>query len=807
VVSIVCAILFTLFESPHDNRDPLSNLYLPEKFIETHTVSVLIWSFLGQVSGLLSSNYPSSIALAGLSMGFYGLGGIQLLYLNITALKGYWRAKVDGRFQSAQHLQHFYFLCIVFAYALSGLLICTTYGKNHSVQASPDTPLYAAVAMKIVHIVLIYSLQILPVQFYKLSSELKQEALQNRLNLIGYLSHEMRTPLNTAYLGLDYINTELRGVQNKLATISKDLTLTDDSKVGGVQKIYNDQVSMETEVSLRIQNCLSDLLSAEQLDDMLATSCHVLSSCQTASQTLTDLLTVDKIGDGKLTIKPEACNPWSFIRSSMGPFTIDAAEKNILFVCDCNDKTSVTPVGNVTESSEDFHGVDDCYISIDKFKFNQVLRNLLSNALKFTPREGKVTLMAEVTNHDPKTSKVFSITNNATFSRVLRVSVTDNGPGIRKEDQALLFGKYVQFDAAKLQKGKGSGLGLWISKNIVSLHGGVLEAVSEGLGHGCTFYFDLPLYKRTSSKALEVDLESDLRGWGVRFKDVRYNVSENDGNILSDQSLLPDSLPSFSYSIKSKNWKSKSMNTVVPAGSDFDVEDECNVLESIHAETYCDETQSITAVLREINTARTENRAAANTSLLEGRSWSKGLRILVVDDSMPSRKVMRSLLSKLGHTVTEAVDGGDFLCVMGYSLQRSNSSLPGYTITRRSDHHNPSYSEHRVPPRLDCQITSFHNSNNNINSSSNNINNSLKSQQHIFDIILIDDNMPVMNGSDAVYLLRQEGYLGRILGISGDVDVASIQRFKDKGVDDVLCKPIDLDILRKRIELLLLRKD
>jgi len=56
----------------------------------------------------------------------------------------------------------------------------------------------------------------------------------------------------------------------------------------------------------------------------------------------------------------------------MGPFTIDAAEKEILFVCDCDDKTAVNTAGMATESSEDFRGLDECYISIDKFKFNQV---------------------------------------------------------------------------------------------------------------------------------------------------------------------------------------------------------------------------------------------------------------------------------------------------------------------------------------------------------------------------------------------------------------------------------------------------
>jgi len=96
-----------------------------------------------------------------------------------------------------------------------------------------------------------------------------------------------------------------------------------------------------------------------------------------------------------------------------------------------------------------------------------VIRNLLSNALKFSPRDSTVKVVTEILKYDAKTSKVTGNVNNIAmkFDRIVRVSVVDNGPGISLEDQKKLFGKYVQFNPGALQSGKGSGLGLWISRS------------------------------------------------------------------------------------------------------------------------------------------------------------------------------------------------------------------------------------------------------------------------------------------------------------------------------------------------------
>ena len=88
----------------------------------------------------------------------------------------------------------------------------------------------------------------------------------------------------------------------------------------------------------------------------------------------------------------------------------------------------------------------------------------------------------------------------------LRVEVQDSGPGISPTNQRRLFGELVQFNAKTLQGGGGSGLGLWISKRIIDLHGGSIGVVSEGEGKGSTFYFTIPLVL-TRPKSAPDDLE------------------------------------------------------------------------------------------------------------------------------------------------------------------------------------------------------------------------------------------------------------------------------------------------------------
>ena len=110
----------------------------------------------------------------------------------------------------------------------------------------------------------------------------------------------------------------------------------------------------------------------------------------------------------------------------------------------------------------------------DERKFKQIVLNLLTNAVKFTPEGGSVTMGAQRLNG----AYVFS--------------VTDTGVGIAPEDQEKIFEEFRQVGTDYARKAEGTGLGLTLTKRLVELHGGHLR-VTSAVGEGSTFTFDLPI--------------------------------------------------------------------------------------------------------------------------------------------------------------------------------------------------------------------------------------------------------------------------------------------------------------------------
>lgn len=120
------------------------------------------------------------------------------------------------------------------------------------------------------------------------------------------------------------------------------------------------------------------------------------------------------------------------------------------------------------------------FIRGDADRLVQVLVNLLSNAIKFSPRGAKVTASGETSN-----------------GRV-KITVSDQGPGIAQKDLSKLFGKFQQIDSSDSRAKGGTGLGLAISKEIVERLGGSIGVQSQ-TGKGSTFWFELPIPDAASS--------------------------------------------------------------------------------------------------------------------------------------------------------------------------------------------------------------------------------------------------------------------------------------------------------------------
>eukprot|EP01034_Spumella_vulgaris_P030978 gene30978-38281_t len=253
---------------------------------------------------------------------------------------------------------------------------------------------------------------------------LKKE-IEYKKTFVRYISHEIRSPLSTTTLGLDYLI---------------------------------EQVGLGT-------------LTPEELLDVLK---DAKTSCEIATNTLNDLLMFDKIEANMLEIEPTVMFIYEFVSDCVRPFKIQANSMNITI--------------NITTGSAE--KIRNGYCKIDKHKMQQVIRNFLTNAIKFTPEQGSITI-------DLSLQSDFR-DNLSGHPRggmgVVRVAVQDTGPGISQENIPKLFGQYVQIDAKKLQGGKGSGLGLWLSKSIVEMHGGYMGVSSDGEGMGCNFYFEIPCY-------------------------------------------------------------------------------------------------------------------------------------------------------------------------------------------------------------------------------------------------------------------------------------------------------------------------
>ena len=114
------------------------------------------------------------------------------------------------------------------------------------------------------------------------------------------------------------------------------------------------------------------------------------------------------------------------------------------------------------------------FVKADRDKIGQVINNFLSNSLKYSPTGKNIEISCKEVNDN------------------VQVSVTDEGMGIKPQDQKKLFDRYYRIENMETQNISGFGLGLYLSAEIIRRHNGKVWIESE-IGKGSTFYFSLPL--------------------------------------------------------------------------------------------------------------------------------------------------------------------------------------------------------------------------------------------------------------------------------------------------------------------------
>lgn len=156
--------------------------------------------------------------------------------------------------------------------------------------------------------------------------------------------------------------------------------------------------------------------------------------------------------------------------------------------------------------------VEEMYMNCDPEKIERVMLNLLSNAAKFTPKDGKIYV-----NVYQRKDKV-------------EISVKDTGIGIAKDKQKIIFDRFKQIEgAARDSKDKGSGLGLYLVKSMVELHNGNIKLKSE-LGKGSEFLITFPI-ENINETHNEINREPSKE---VKPQWANYEKNELPGLELSD---------------------------------------------------------------------------------------------------------------------------------------------------------------------------------------------------------------------------------------------------------------------------------
>jgi signal transduction histidine kinase len=184
----------------------------------------------------------------------------------------------------------------------------------------------------------------------------------------------------------------------------------------------------------------------------------VLESVHQLRAMIRDLLEATRVESGKLRIEPRFILVDDIVRQAVSMMALTAKEKHVAL-----------EVGLDTRIP---------FVYADPDRVLQVLINLIDNAIKFTAAEGSVVVKACVVDADPS---------------MVYLCVTDTGCGIGPEAKAMIFERLYQDPNSVDYNRTGLGLGLFIAKELVELHGGRMWVVSE-IGDGSTFSFTLPLY-------------------------------------------------------------------------------------------------------------------------------------------------------------------------------------------------------------------------------------------------------------------------------------------------------------------------
>ena len=296
----------------------------------------------------------------------------------------------------------------------------------------------------------------------------------------------------------------------RLALVGEQMARSEAQTANRMKDEFLATVSHELRTPLNAILGWSHLLRSGRLDDAtIARAVETIDrNAKSQAQLIEDILDVSRMITGKLKLTNELVDLAAVINAAIDSVQLAADAKEIQVA--------------VTLDPSARHTIGDAN------RLQQVVWNLLANAIKFTPAKGRIGVKVEHAG------------------RYARLCVSDSGQGIRPEFLPFIFDRFRQADGTSTRQHGGLGLGLAIVRQLVELHGGTIKAESAGEGKGATFLIQLPLApanKRGSRRQHTTgQLAAKRKGANVavapQLDNVRVLLVDDDPDTLQILSLM-----------------------------------------------------------------------------------------------------------------------------------------------------------------------------------------------------------------------------------------------------------------------------
>jgi PAS domain S-box-containing protein len=487
------------------------------------------------------------------------------------------------------------------------------------------------------------------------------------------------------------------------------------------------------------------LLDTELNDEQRHYVETVQASGEALLQIINDILDFSKIEAGKLELEMLDFDLHSLLDDFSAMLSIRAHDKGLEFICAAEPDVPI-------------------YIRGDPGRLQQILTNLAGNAVKFT-QNGEVVVRV-------------NLEAGTDTEAMLRFSVRDTGNGIPADKKDLLFTKFYQIDASTTRQYGGTGLGLAISRQLVEMMGGKIGVTTEE-GKGSEFWFTLRFARQPESDGkklpsadiqnvhiLVVDdnatnreiLVTQLSSWGADTKEAVDGPSALQALYRAYEdhepfqlAILDMHMPGMDGETLARVIKSdeKIKNTCLIMLTSLGQRPHAEHLKEKHFAAYLTKPIRHSELYYKLSTAMGMNAHRLNSqssTAVNGNNTperrASNVRILLAEDNIVNQKVAQSMLKKLGFRTDTVANGAEAV--------RSLAMLP-------------------------------------------------------YDLVLMDVQMPEMDGLEATRLIRQPGsaVLNRdipIIAMTAHAIKGDRERFIAAGMDDYISKPVALNSLIRIID-------